>query len=260
MFWRRKPRARNRRKEAGGWFLRMPAINWRRFLPAGLAVLALVVVVGGARLALDQPVKRVEISGRFQRVQVLDVEHVVRGALGRQGLVSVDLQAVSLAVQQIPWVDRASVARAWPNGLRVQVVEQMPVARWGESGLLNTRGEIFVHDARHIPAELPELVGPPGYEAKMTERYLAAQPRLVEAGMRISKLLMDERGSWELLLDNGVRLRLGRLQVDERFDRFIAAAAHIVTTRATEINYVDMRYANGFAIGWRAVAGEVKRG
>ena len=33
-----------------------------------------------------------------------------------------------------------------------------------------------------------------------------------------------------------------------------------VATRATEIAYVDMRYANGFAIGWRGGAGEVKRG
>jgi cell division protein FtsQ len=134
------------------------------------------------------------------------------------------------------------------------------VARWGESGLLNTRGEVFVHDVRHFPAELPTLVGPPGSEARMTERYLAAQSRLVEAGMRLSQLTLDERGSWELVLDTGVHLRLGRLLVDERFDRFITAAARIVATRANEINYVDMRYANGFAIGWRTAAGEVKRG
>ncbi|MET0280260.1 MAG: cell division protein FtsQ/DivIB, partial [Steroidobacteraceae bacterium] len=199
-------------------------------------------------------------SGRFQRVQVVDVQKAVRDVLGNQGMVGVDLQAVSMAVQRIPWVDRASVARSWPRGLRVQVVEQTPVARWGESGLLNMRGEVFVHDARHIPAELPELTGPAGSEAQVTERYLAAQPRLVELGLRLSQLQMDERGAWEIVLDNGVRLRLGRMLVEERFDRFIVAAARIVATRATEINYVDMRYANGFAIGWRSGAGEVKRG
>jgi cell division septal protein FtsQ len=34
----------------------------------------------------------------------------------------------------------------------------------------------------------------------------------------------------------------------------------VVTARATEIAYVDMRYANGFAVGWRSGRGEVKRG
>jgi cell division protein FtsQ len=260
MFWRRNSKPRNRRKEASGWSLRLPAIRWRRLLPAGAAVLALAVMVFGVRFALDQPVKRVDVSGRWQRVQVVDVQAAVRAALGNQGMVSVDLAAISKAVKQNPWVDQASVARRWPGGLHVQVVEQVPVARWGEAGLLNARGELFVRDSRHLPAELPEFTGPAGNEAQMTARYLAAQPRLGRAGLRLSRLRVDDRGAWEIELDNGVQVRFGREQFDERFERFIAAAAHTVNTRAGEIQYVDMRYANGFAIGWRAAAGEVIRG
>ncbi len=260
MFWRRNPRPRNRRKAAPAWILRLPALPWRRLAPLGLVLVLVLGAVFGVRAALDQPVEQVSISGRFQRVQPLDVEKAVRDAVGRGGMVAVDLEQIAGAVERISWVDRASVARSWPRGLRVQVVEQTPVARWGEMGLVNTRGQVFVHDSRHIPAELPELVGPPGYEAEMTQRYLAALPRLTEAGMRLAQLKLDERGAWELALDNGVKLRLGRLLVDERFDRFMAAAVRIVAARATEIAYVDMRYANGFAIGWRSGASEAKRG
>jgi cell division protein FtsQ len=261
MFWKRNStRTRNRRKEAGGKPSRLAAINWRRLLPVGTVMLAAVVGWYGLRLALDQPVERLNISGRFQRVQALDVQQVVRTALGRKGMISVDLEAVGRAVQELQWVDRASVARSWPRGLSIQVVEQSPVARWGGSGLLNARGEVFVRESHHLPAELPEFVGPEGAELDMTVRYLAMQPRLTEAGLRLSRLQLDERGAWEIQLDNGVHLRLGRLLFDERFDRFIAAAARLVATRATEIRYVDLRYANGFAIGWRASAGEVKSG
>jgi cell division septal protein FtsQ len=35
------------------------------------------------------------------------------------------------------------------------------------------------------------------------------------------------------------------------------AAARVVNQRPTEIAYVDLRYTNGFAIGWR-VAGQKK--
>ncbi|HXC58150.1 MAG TPA: cell division protein FtsQ/DivIB [Steroidobacteraceae bacterium] len=235
-------------------------IAWRRALPVAGCVLAVAGVLFALRLVLDQPLTRVEISGRFQRVQPLDVEKAVRGAVGRQGLVSVDLEAVSEAVRHIPWVDRASVARSWPKGLSVQVTEQIPVARWGEAGLLNARGEMFVSDARHLPAELPVLTGPAGFQMQMTERYLALQPRLVEAGMRLSQMQLDERGAWELLLDNGVRLRLGRQHIEERFDRFMLAASRIVAARATEIVYIDLRYSAGFAIGWRPGGGEVTSG
>lgn len=258
MFSRRKKTATRRRREPVSGWLRAQLPSWQRAAPTAGALLVVGGALFGLRLALDQPVERVSISGRFQRVQPLDVEKTVRDTVGGDGMVAVDLAQIALAVEQIPWVDRASVARSWPRALSVQVVEQMPVARWGEQGLLNVRGEVFVHDSRHIPPELPQLVGPEGQQLVMTERYLATAPRLVAAGLRLTRLTLDERGAWELALDNGVTLRLGREHVDARFDRFLDAGARIVASRAGEIEYVDLRYANGFAVGWRTAGGATR--
>jgi len=264
MIFRRRKKTGAARHRAHGWpaawLVRLSAIPWRRLAPAAALLLALCSAFVAARFGLDRPVRQIAISGRFQRVQPPDVEKAVRGALHGEGMVAVDLDRIAHAVQAIAWVDRASVARSWPDGLRVQVVEQKPVARWGEGGLVNVRGEVFVQDAQHIPSELPELVGPSGYAAQMTARCLAAQVRLEQGGMRLARLTLDERGAWDLTLDNGITLRLGRQSVDERFDRFIAAAARIVTARAADIAYVDMRYASGFAIGWRSGTSGVQRG
>jgi hypothetical protein len=57
--------------------------------------------------------------------------------------------------KRLPWVEHARIQRRWPNSLHVTVIEQTAAARWGESGLLNTRGELFVKSATHVPAELP---------------------------------------------------------------------------------------------------------
>ncbi|HMA12603.1 MAG TPA: cell division protein FtsQ/DivIB [Steroidobacteraceae bacterium] len=261
MFKRSATRRNQRRREGPSRLRRLlAAVPLQRALPVAACALVAAGAFFGLRLLLDRPLTQVHITGRFQRVQPLDVEKAVRSQVGRQGLVSVDLAAVSRAVRQIPWVDRATVGRAWPQGLTVEVVEQIPVARWGETGLLNARGERFLNDSRHLPAELPVLAGPAGFEAGMTERYLAMQPRLVEAGMRLARLTLDERGAWELTLASGVRLRLGRAHIEERFDRFMLAASRIVAARATEIAYVDLRYSAGFAIGWRPGGGEVTRG
>ena len=46
-------------------------------------------------------------------------------------------------------------------------------------------------------------------------------------------------------------MRLGRRDVDDRIDRFIHTASQVISHRLNEIAYVDMRYSNGFAIGWR---------
>lgn len=175
-------RAKNRRKQSERR-VRLPAINWRRW---GLTTLTLAVILGGmATLAmfLDQPIQRVLISGRFQRVSPGDIERAVKERVRGAGLVSVDLDALRSAIAALAWVDTASVQRSWPRGLSVTVVEQVAAARWGESGLLNTRGELFASAATHIPPELARLSGPAGSEALVAARYLAAQGRLVEAGM-----------------------------------------------------------------------------
>ena len=57
---------------------------------------------------------------------------------------------------------------------------------------------------------------------RSSPRYLAVQGRIVEAGLRLTSLKLDARGAWELELDNGVTVRFGRRQVDERFERFLA--------------------------------------
>jgi cell division protein FtsQ len=234
---------------------------WLARVGVTAAIVAVLAIAATLTLGvLDRNITQVSVTGRFQRVSPIDVEQAVKARVREMGLVSVDLAAVRRAVEQLPWVDNATVERQWPRALSIRVDEQVPAARWGANGLLNTRGELFISEARHIPAELPRLSGPRGSESEVARRYLAAQGQLVEAGMRLTAVRLDQRGSWEFDLDNGVTVRLGRRQVDERFTRFVAAGVGQIATHANDISYVDMRYTNGFAIGWRAGGQRVATG
>jgi cell division protein FtsQ len=130
------------------------------------------------------------------------------------------------------------------------VTEQVPAAIWGERGLLNVRGELFVTEARHIPAELPRLSGPGNRSADVAKRYLEVRDRLIPVGLDLRRVHLDPRGAWDMTLQNGVEVRLGRRDVDERTNLFLDIVADIITGRAADIDYVDMRYSNGFTIGW----------
>jgi cell division protein FtsQ len=247
-------RPKNRRKSAQARRFRLPALNYRAVgLIAGV-LLASVALVGGALWALDQPIETVAVQGRFQRVAPVDVERLVKEQVHGAGLLSVDLAGVRRAIHTLPWVDAVSVERAWPRGLTVLVVEQTAAARWGEQDLVNVRGELFAGDGRHIPPELAQLSGPPDQASVVAQRYLAAAGRLTQAGLRMTALRLDARGAWEFDLANGVTVRLGRRQVDERFETFMNTALKLVSQRGEDIAYVDMRYTNGFAIGWRGAA------
>lgn len=231
-------------------------------LRPALGVLALMLGIGvmawGLVVSFDRPIGKMEVGGQFQRVTPLQVEEVVARFRG-SGFLSVDLAALRKSLETVPWVDRARVERKWPNGVRVFITEHVAAARWGESGLMNTRGELFLKDARHIPQELPQLMGPPGTEGQVAKLYLESYPRLLGVGMRLSKVELDARGAWQLTLGNGVIVRLGRQDVPARLERFIAVARPVVAARAAEVSYVDLRYSNGFSVGWNTPA-RVARG
>jgi cell division protein FtsQ len=247
-------RPKNRRRPAAARRFALPAVNWR-YVGVTLGTLAVAGLIAGAvAWAFNQPIETVAVAGRFQRVAPMDVERVVKASVRGAGLLSVDLAQVRRAIHTLPWVDAVSVERAWPHGLTVLVIEQTAAARWGERGLLNTRGELFDTDERHIPSELARLEGPQGKEGEVAQRYLAAEARLAQAGLRLTALRLDARGAWEFDLASGVTVRLGRRQVDERFEKFMSTALKLVTQRGEDISYVDMRYTNGFAIGWRGGA------
>jgi cell division protein FtsQ len=241
---------RNRRKKGVSRGFEWPKLEWTRATRVAGACAALAAVALLLAFGLDQPVRTIVIDGPFQRVTAVEVQQAAQGAL-KGGFVSADLDRVRTAVEALTWVDRARVQRIWPDRVGIEIVEQQAAARWGEDGLLNTRGELFATGVRHVPPELPRLEGPEGTEWQVAQRFLAMQDRLGALGLRVSALRLDPRGAWELDLATGVTVRLGRRQVDERMDRFVQFGAQVIAGQASAIRYVDMRYSNGFSIGWR---------
>jgi cell division protein FtsQ len=243
--FKNKPKAENRK-----WRWPRFVTEWRRYARRAAVLVLLAGGLSALTWALDRPVRIISMDGSFQRVSPGQIETAV-APFAHAGFMSANLDDIQNAVEALPWVEHARIQRRWPNSLHVTVIEQNAAARWGESGLLNTRGELFVKESLHVPAELPHLSGPEGTESEVARRYLAVQGRMLEAGMRIAAVRLDERGAWEMDLDSGVTVRLGRRDVEQRIDRFIHTASSVIAHRLTEITYIDMRYSNGFAIGWR---------
>ncbi len=240
-----------RRKQKKAPVFRIPKVRVGRIV-APLVALGIVVATYHLTIAmLDRTISSIEISGPFQRVTALQIEEAISDEV-EKGFIGADLGNIRAQIVALPWIDQARVARRWPSRLSITVTEQVPAAIWGESGLLNTRGDLFVKDARHIPAELPRLSGPDDSAARVARRYLEVRDQLIPVGLDVRSVRLDARGSWQMTLGNGIEVRLGRRDVDARTDLFLAVVANIITGRAADIDYVDMRYGNGFTIGWKS--------
>ncbi|MCW8828392.1 MAG: cell division protein FtsQ/DivIB [Gammaproteobacteria bacterium] len=217
-------------------------------VPLGLGVL----VWGGAHLFDPKtlPVNTVRIESPLQQLDQAAVRNAVLPH-AKVGFLRVDVAAIRAELEALPWVAKSSVRRAWPDRLVVRISEQQAMARWDSGGLLNPEGERFAVNDSAVWQDLPLLRGPKQTEKVLMKEYRAMQRALEPLGLNITQLSMDQRRAWNLYLDNGLQLRLGRNDSHLRLQRFVRVYAGVLQPRLKTIDSVDLRYTNGFAVRWR---------
>lgn len=201
------------------------------------------------------PVNWLDVVGDLERTTSGQVRAAVMPHTAR-GFFAVDLDAVRAAVAALPWVARCNVRRVWPDTLEVRVVEHRPVARWNDADMLSQHGEVFTVSGAGALQGLPHLVGPESRRDEVVRSWRAMRRVLEPVGGEIETLRLDERGAWELGLDSGTTLRLGREQVMSRLERYAGVARRLASARPAPPRMVDLRYPNGLAVRWPEVTDE----
>ncbi|MGB0989179.1 MAG: cell division protein FtsQ/DivIB, partial [Pseudoalteromonas spongiae] len=71
--------------------------------------------------------------------------------------------------------------------------------------------------------------------------------------LAIDELVLSERFSWQLTLNDGVTLNLGREERVQRIQRFMDVYPLIKKNKKADqqVDYVDLRYDTGLAVGWK---------
>jgi cell division protein FtsQ len=215
--------------------------------------LALILYIG-ARVLFESPafsLRTIVVGGELRHVArgeiVSALEDRVKGSF-----FSVDLEAVRALFEGIPWVRRAELRRGWPDRLEVRIEEHLELARWGHRRgpqLVNTHGELFRGQS---DATLPVFSGPAGSEGEVTHRFLAFRDLLTPLALEPRQVLLSPRLAWQLRLSNGLTVQLGRDsdkdRVDERLAWFVSVYPQTLGKSRHGLDYVDLRYPNGFAL------------
>ncbi|MGZ5085686.1 MAG: cell division protein FtsQ/DivIB [Usitatibacter sp.] len=219
----------------------------RRLVPATAAALAVAALAGGAWYGFDaisgQPIRRVEFSGDVQRISRVDLDAFVHGVEGAASS-GASLEAIRDAARRIPWVRDAAVRRRFPDAVEVAFETHEPFARWAEGGLVSARGELF---AAGYDGYLPRFSGPQAAAAQMVREYPAIRDALAPLASAVTELRLSPRGAWQVVLESGLAIDLGRGDIQPRLARFAAAWPQLAS-RGIEARHADLRYANGFAL------------
>ncbi len=243
-----------------------PVKFWRRrifVLGTGVAlaaILGLGLLLWLARPLLAGPkLTTLTLSGQLHHVQPAAVREAVLPELGG-GFFDTRVDDIGAAVESLPWVAEASVRREWPHTLHIDIVEEVPVARWNGDGLMDAQGKVFAHSQEQTYLSLPALSGRDGSEQDVLAQFNTLAGLLTPRGIAITTLSVDARGAATVQLDDGIEVRLGREDAAMRLARFGAVALPALSAKLAAVAYVDMRYTNGFAVGWKTAGGQTKQG
>jgi cell division protein FtsQ len=176
---------------------------------------------------------------------------------------TVNLETAREAFEGVPWVRAAVVRREFPNRLRVSLEEHRAVAYWGpesESRLVNNFGEVFEANAGDLEAEeLPRLSGPKEQAALVLTMYRSLKPMFEALDLGLEHVALTARGSWQLELDNGAQVELGRGAPEEvvaRTQRFLQTLTQVTSRysrRPESLVSADLRHGDGYAVRLRGV-------
>jgi cell division protein FtsQ len=199
------------------------------------------------------PVTAIELTHALGHTTREEIAAAAQSRIGGN-FFAVDPAQLRAALEELPWVRRAAVRRVWPDRLEVTLEEHVPLARWGtlnedpqKHALIDVYGERF---GGSTDEPLPVLAGPAGTERELAQRYVRFARAMAPLGAKLERVVLSERRAWQLTLDNGLHLMLGRDAdaAESRLARFVEAHAATLGRIPRSHGYVDLRYPNGFAL------------
>jgi cell division protein FtsQ len=194
------------------------------------------------------PLREVAVRGALVKTAREDIEYAMQSRISGN-FFAADLGVIRAALEQLPWVRRVDVRRAWPDRIEIALEEHVALAHWGDRALVNVHGERFAATSSDT---MPRFSGPDGTEQDVTRRYRRFAELVAPLGVSVEQVTLTSRRAWQLGVSSGLRIELGRDLAGEtpetRLARFVAAYPATLGRISRVHENVDLRYPNGFAL------------
>jgi len=216
-------------------------------------ILMLLLLMGGITYITQKstllPIKTIKLSGSFEYIDQKDVESILQPYVG-EGFFSLDIHAVQQSLSDKAWTDSVSIRRVWPDQLDISIVEKKPVARWDNGKLISDKAVVFAADT-HAFQNLPLVHASNSEAAGILRQYYALSRRFDLLEETVIALRQDNRGALDIELADGLIIKVGRDDIDHKITRLITIYKQQIQPRRADINQLDLRYSNGFAVAWK---------
>ena len=125
------------------------------------------------------------------------------------------------------------------------------MAKWNQNAYLLDNGQIYSSQKILTHALLPGINSTQNDAPAVLELYYTFKADLATEALSIQTLNETSDREYVVVLNNGIVLNLGDKDLQQRVHRFVKTYPLELIDKASDIAYVDLRYENGMAVGWR---------
>jgi len=219
--------------------------------------------------SLGLAVAKVEITG-LVRTSEIDVLTAMRFD-GDSAMLAFDVGQAHAHIMALPWVQSARLRKNYPNQIEVAIVERKPLALWQHRDrldIIDEKGDVIIPfsmgQGNYLGHALPLLVGRGANRHGTQILALAEKFEHFKSKIRAYRRIGDRR--WDIVLDNGIEIKLPERNFDERLTQMLALDdAEQLLSR--DILSIDLRVADRMNIAlsdealarWRKHADQVNK-
>ena len=197
------------------------------------------------------PISDIRLGQKSLNVDENEIFKIAERYLKNKSFFNIKLDYLKNSIEKVAWVKNAYIRRSYPNEVIIFIEEYTPVAVWNNDSYISENGYIF--SANKIEKKLPKISSYSNRNIIIFEYF-----SLISDGIRKNKLndkilliKENEIRSLTVLLESNIAIKFGSKNIEERIGIFFKAYKTLNTSDLKKIRYIDMRYSNGFSIGWK---------
>ena len=199
------------------------------------------------------PIKNISIESIIININKDDVFEKSKNYLDSKSFFNFKINILKKEIEKVSWVKSADIRRVYPGEIKIYIEEHIPIAIWNNESYMNNIGDIFfIHD---IKKNLPIISSNQSGNKIMFEYFSLLLKYISDENfdIKIKKIEENDIRSLSAYLSSGIIVKFGSKDIRNKIHTFIKVYKTLNTSDLEKIRYIDMRYSNGFSIGWKGV-------
>ena len=221
----------------------------KKYITSFIILLILILIIKTKNSEIFYfPIKNVT-SSELINVNKDDISKAVK-YLYSKSFFDIDLNHLKNKLEKIEWVRKINERRSYPNEIIIDIEEHTPILRWNNKMYINKYGEKF--NASKIDKSIPILISDESRINEVFAYFKLFNEKLSSRKLdfKITKIMENEIRSLAISLSSGINIQLGSKDVNNKIPLFFEIYKSLNTRDLNKIRYIDMRYTNGFSVGW----------